>query len=73
MTYYLVRNRLICYFRHARPLGMLRALPWVLRSFIHHIRITGMNWDRQRAILLGGIDFLIGVRGRGRPPVNRNG
>lgn len=71
VTYYLVRNRLICLFRYGRLFGMVRAMPWVVRNFIHMIRINGLDWDRQRALLLGGIDFLLGIRGRGRPPVNR--
>jgi GT2 family glycosyltransferase len=73
ITYYLVRNRLICLFRHASAMGILRSSPRILRSFIHQIRENGTNWDRQRAMLLGGFDFLRGVRGAGRPPLSRKG
>jgi GT2 family glycosyltransferase len=73
ITYYMVRNRLICLFKHAPPMGMLRAAPWIIRSFIHQARTNGLDWDKQRAMLLGGIDFLRGVRGAGRPPTSRKG
>lgn len=73
ILYYMVRNRLICLFRHARPMGILRKAPWIIRSFIHQVRINGSNWDKQFAMLLGGIDFLRGVRGAGRPPIVRKG
>jgi GT2 family glycosyltransferase len=73
ITYYMVRNRLICLFRHAKLTGALRAAPWIIRSFIHQARTNGKDWDKQRAMLLGGIDFLRGVRGAGRPPSSRKG
>lgn len=73
ILYYMVRNRLICLFRYAKPLSILRAAPWIVRSLIHQVRMNGMNWDRQRAMLLGGIDFLRGIRGAGRPPMVRKG
>jgi GT2 family glycosyltransferase len=73
ITYYLVRNRLICLFRHAPAMGILRAAPWILRSFIHQARTNGTDWAKQRAMLLGLLDFLMGVRGPGRPPTVRKG
>jgi len=73
ITYYLVRNRLICLFRYGTPGGILRASPKIIRTFIHQARVNGTDWARQRAMLLGGIDFLRGVRGTGRPPMRRKG
>jgi GT2 family glycosyltransferase len=73
VTYYLVRNRLTCLFRYARPGGILREAPWIIRSFIHQARVNGANWDRQRAMLLGFLDFARGVRGVGNPPAGRKG
>jgi GT2 family glycosyltransferase len=73
VTYYLVRNRLICLFRYADLTGVLRASPRIVRSFIHQARTNGFDWEKQRAMLLGFIDFLRGVRGTGRPPMTRKG
>jgi hypothetical protein len=73
ILYYLVRNRLICLFRYGRPARILRAAPRILRSFIHQMRVNGTDWARQRAMLRGGVDFLRGVRGTGRPPTMRKG
>ena len=70
-TYYMVRNRLICLFRYGRPAGMLRAAPKIIRSFLRQMKLNGADWARQRAMLLGCIDFLRGVRGAGRPPISR--
>lgn len=73
ITYYLVRNRLICLFRHAKPTRILRASPRIVRSFIYQMQINGRNWDRQHAMLRGAVDFLRGVRGVGHPPIHRKG
>jgi GT2 family glycosyltransferase len=73
IVYYMVRNRLICLFRHARPAGILRKAPRILRSFIHQMKVNGGDWGRQRAMMLGGLDFLRGVRGTGNPPASRKG
>jgi GT2 family glycosyltransferase len=70
-AYYMVRNRLVCLFRYGRPRGLLRAAPRIVRSFIHQARLAGKDWSRQRAMLLGGFDFLRGVRGVGNPPIKR--
>lgn len=70
-TYYMVRNRLICLFRYGRPRGMLRAAPKIVRSFLRQMKLNGSHWARQRAMLLGGLDFIRGVRGVGHPPLSR--
>jgi len=73
ITYYMVRNRLICLFRHASSAGLLRGAPRIARSFVHQMRVNGCDWQKQRAVLLGGFDFLRGVRGVGNPPAVRKG
>jgi len=73
ITYYLVRNRLVCLFRHGTPGGILRASPRIVRSFLRQMKLNGTDWARQRAMLRGGLDFVIGVRGVGHPPVSRKG
>lgn len=71
IMYYMVRNRLICLFRYASAMGMLREAPRIVRSFIYQARANGADADRRRAMLLGVIDFVRGVRGTGRPPIGR--
>jgi len=73
VTYYLVRNRLICLFRYASALGLLRQAFWIARSFLYQARVYSSGPGARRAMLLGAIDFLRGVRGTGRPPVTRKG
>lgn len=73
VTYYTIRNRMTCLFRYATLGGILRGAPWVIRNFIHQIRVNGAHWDMHRAMLLGLVDFVRGVRGAGRPPVSRKG
>jgi GT2 family glycosyltransferase len=73
ITYYLVRNRFICLFRHGRPAGILRAAPKIARSFVRQAKLNGWDWARQRAMLRGAFDFFLGVRGIGNPPASRKG
>lgn len=73
ILYYTVRNRLFCLFKYGTPMGLLRSSPWVIRSFIHQMRVNGADWAKQRAMLRGAVDFLLGVRGLGNPPVSRKG
>lgn len=70
-TYYMVRNRLVCLFRYGRPWGVLRASPTIVRGFLRQIKLNGTHWGRQRAMLRGWLDFILGVRGVGHPPVSR--
>ena len=71
IAYYMVRNRLICLFRHSSMLGMLREAPRIVRNFVFVARVGGSDPDRSRAMLRGALDFLLGVRGTGNPPVRR--
>lgn len=72
LTYYSVRNRLICLARYARPQHVPRELPYILRSFWWQVKEYGLdNWDCHRAFARGVVDFALGVRGRGHPPARR--
>lgn len=73
VTYYQVRNRLICLFRYSSALGLLRQTPRIIRSFIYQARAYSVGAEGRRAMLLGAIDFVRGVRGTGRPPSGRKG
>jgi GT2 family glycosyltransferase len=74
ITYYAVRNRLICLFRYASPGRMLLRSPYILRTFYWTVKRYGMtNWPCHRAFFLGVLHAAIGVRGKGRPPVVRSG
>lgn len=74
ITYYGIRNRLICLFRHGRPWPILRSSPWILRSLYWQIRDHGFaNWACHRALAKGVLDFLLGVRGEGSVPRSREG
>ncbi|MBN2196080.1 MAG: glycosyltransferase family 2 protein [Polyangiaceae bacterium] len=72
ITYYSVRNRLICLTRYGRPVGIAAELPYILRSFFWTARAYGLtNWEGHRAFARGVFDFLVGVRGEGHPPTKR--
>ncbi len=72
ITYYLIRNRLICMARYARPWGILRCAPQILRSFWWQVKAYGLtNWACHRAFAAGVRDFVLGVRGEGRAPNER--
>lgn len=73
IIYYLTRNRLICLFRYAEPRGALRHSPKLLLTYLRQIKQNGTDLESQRAFFKGITDFLIGVRGTGKPPVNRRG
>ena len=69
IVYYSTRNRLICLFRHGRPLGILRHTPLILRSFYWRIRGYGFtNWPAHRAFIKGVLHFVLGIRGEGGAP-----
>lgn len=72
LTYYSVRNRLICLSRYGRAARVPLELPYILRSFWWTVRGYGLtNWDCHRAAARGVLDFAVGVRGRGHPPSRR--
>jgi GT2 family glycosyltransferase len=72
ITYYSVRNRLICLVRYGRPLGILRNSLLIARSFWWTMQGYGLrNWDGHRAFFKGVLHFLIGTRGKGSPPESK--
>jgi GT2 family glycosyltransferase len=74
ITYYTTRNRLVCLFRHGRFPGVVREVPFILRSFYWQVKRYGFrNWACHRALLLGIMDFLLGVRGSRRTAFSRDG
>jgi GT2 family glycosyltransferase len=69
ITYFSVRNRLICLFRYGKLGGIVRNFTTILRRLFWQLRRHGWsNWPAHRAMLLGVIDFLIGIRGKGHAP-----
>ena len=73
ITYYATRNRLICLFRHGRFWAIVRNTPFILRSFLWRVRGYGWgNFACHAAFCNAWIDFLLGVRGKGRAPSSRD-
>lgn len=73
ITYFSVRNRLVCLFRHGRPAAVVRNLPAVLRSLFRQVQRYGFgNWACHRAFARGVIHFLLGVRGKGTGTLSRD-
>jgi len=73
IVYFGVRNRLTCLFRYGTWRGILRNLPWLVRSFGSPLRRHGLtNLERQRAYVRGIWHFLLGVEGGDRAPVKRD-
>lgn len=74
ITYFYTRNRLICLFRHARLLDILRNSPLILRTFYWQTRRQGWtNWPAQLAMLKGILYFFLGIRGKHGVPTSREG
>lgn len=72
ITYYLVRNRLICLFRYGRPLKILLSAPYIVRSFWWQVKRYGLaNWACHRAFAMAQLHFLLGIRGEGHAPRRR--
>lgn len=73
ITYFSVRNRLICLFRYGSWPGILWNAPFLLRSLYRQMRRYGWgNLACHRAFALGLWHFLTGVRGKGGAPKNRS-
>ena len=73
ITYFSVRNRLICLFRHGQLPKILFNLPFILRSLCRKIRAYGWtNIECHWAFLKAVFDFVVGVRGEGKAPSNRD-
>jgi GT2 family glycosyltransferase len=72
ITYLFTRNRLICLFRYGRLGAILWNSPRILRQFAWQVRGYGLtNWPAHRAFVRGVLDFLLGVRGKGHLPTDR--
>jgi hypothetical protein len=72
ITYYTTRNRLICLFRYGRPLGLLRNVLFIARSFWWQISGYGIgNFACHWAFLRGLLDFFLGVRGETKSSLDR--
>jgi GT2 family glycosyltransferase len=73
ITYFATRNRLICLFRHGKPLNILKNALFILRTFYRGIRAYGFsNLECHRAFLKAWCHFLLGIRGEGNAPANRD-
>lgn len=73
ITYFSIRNRLICLFRFGSPLGILLNSPFIVRSFYWKVRSYGFgNVECHKAFAKGIFHFLIGIRGKGTAPNNRD-
>ena len=73
ITYFSVRNRLICLFRYASPSGILVNTPYILRTFFWQVRSYGFkNMACHRAFAKGVLHFLLGIRGKASAPMNRD-
>jgi GT2 family glycosyltransferase len=72
ITYYYMRNWLICLFRHGRPFSILVSLPRSVLVLLLQMQRYGLtNWPAHRALLRGFRHALFGVRGEGSPPRKR--
>lgn len=70
ITYFYTRNRLICLFRFGRLSQIIRRTPFFLRTLWWQMKDYGLkNGEAHRAFVQAHWDFLIGVRGRGNPPI----
>lgn len=73
ISYFSIRNRLICLRRYATLGGFVRNSPFIFKSLLWGIR-GRMRGNRHSipAYLKGIWHFLIGVRGKGGAPVSRD-
>jgi len=73
ITYFSVRNRLICLCRYASASGILVNTPYILRTFFWQVRSYGFtNMACHWAFAKGVLHFLLGVRGKGTAPTSRD-
>ena len=73
ITYYSVRNRLVCLFRYGSGFGIIRNMPFLVRSLWWQIKRYGVgNMDCHRAVARGVLDFLLGARGKAGGPTSRD-
>lgn len=72
ITYFFIRNRLICLFRFGSLPRILLRAPHIARTCYWQIREYGFgNWPAHRAFARGALDFFLGVRGKGNVPARR--
>ena len=73
ITYFSVRNRLICLFRHGQFFAITKNLPFIIRSFYWQVKAYGFtNWPCHRAAAKALVHFILGIRGEGNAPSNRD-
>ena len=73
ITYYSVRNRLVCLFRYGSRSGIIFGVPFFLRSLWWQVKRYGVgNMECHRALVRGVFDFLLGVRGKAGGPTSRD-
>ena len=66
ITYFRVRNRLMCIFRHTPWYTVARHSLYLSRTFWWQVKRYGLsNWACHRAFVRGFVDFLLGVHGEG--------
>jgi GT2 family glycosyltransferase len=72
ITYYHVRNRLVCLMRHSRPCGILIQSLAIMAGFLGLVRRYGFtNFPCHWAFLKGSWHFFLGIRTEGKPPQSR--
>jgi GT2 family glycosyltransferase len=73
ITYFATRNRLICLFRHGRMTKILKHSILIMRSFYWKIKAYGFsNTACHRAFVKAWFHFIVGKRGEGNAPSNRD-
>ncbi|CAB5115611.1 Glycosyltransferase [Olavius algarvensis associated proteobacterium Delta 3] len=73
ITYFATRNRLICLFRYGNSFQILKNSLFILRSFFRKVKMYGFgNIECHRAFIKAWFDFILGVRGEGKAPANRD-
>jgi GT2 family glycosyltransferase len=71
ITYFSIRNKLICLFRHGDLTGIIKNSVIILRSFYWQVKSYGFrNFECHRAFIKAWFHFLIGIRGEGNAPLN---
>ncbi len=73
ITYFSIRNRLICLFRYGSFGGILRNALFIARSFYWRWKHQGpMNMPCNKAFAKGILHFLLGIHGKGALPASRD-
>jgi len=73
IIYYSTRNRLVCLFRYGEKKQILKNSLAILRSFYRRVKGYGFrNIAGHKAFIKAWLHFIIGVRGEGNAPKNRD-